>query len=201
MTSPTHALLRHNLSLAAALARSGVKGGQVPGMSPEMQPVIVMADMSQTYSGEPLEARGLAGQITTAIPAGERAYLRITSAAPGGIVLEYLSAVTVNALGTAVFVDILEVPPTPSAFENPCEVLQIGGALAVGEVFEGSTLDPPSGAGEMELNPAVGEGPAVRVYVPPGLQLVVFSGLQSLGGLAMSFRAMWREIPAPIGLP
>lgn len=201
MSSPPSALLRHNLSIADALARSGIKGGIVPGFDASVQPVVVMANMSQTYSGEPLEARGLAGQIGTVIPLNERAYVRVQALAPGGIVVEYLSAATRNALSTACFVDVLEVPPTPSAFENPCTVVQCGGALALSTVFEGSTLDPPSGAGELELSPALGNEPVLRVYVPSGSNLVLFSGVQSLGGLEIEFRTFWREIPAPIGLP
>jgi len=199
MTSPP--FLRHNLSIAEALSRSGVKGGVIPQFRGDVQPVMVLADLSDSYSGEPLEARGLVGGEHTGIPAGFRAFARMQSLAPGGTVVEFADF-SVNSFSLLAFVDITE-ELVAGLVESERVVLQCGGAVASNRVFSGWTAAAVSGAGPMFIGGTTGGGTTLdlRIYVPSGSLLYFFASSLSTGGDNLNFRFLWREVPAGIGLP
>jgi len=194
--------IRHNLSVSDALARAGVKGGKVPQFNDSIQPVVILANMAQSYSGEPLEARGLGGRDGAANPPGVRGWARLSSRAPGGLVIESLQVFYMGgfAADPTVFVDIVPELPVPAATEAIVPIVQAGGALTNAEMAVGYTTSFTSGTGGIDLQ-EVGSKELLRIYVPGGSHLVVWSVQVALGGEWIRTRFLWREIPAPIALP
>lgn len=193
--------IRHNLSISDALARSGVKGGQIPQFLQGVQPVIILANFSQTYSGEPLEGRGIAADLAPACPIGQRSYVRLHSFSPGGLVIENLSAVDpAFPFATQTWLDIVDEIPAGTTFEAAAQVLQSGGTPAVSDVFHGHTTAVPSGAGPMD-NVVFNPQALIRMYVPNGTMLWVITDAVSDGTQRLGWRFVWREIPAPIAGP
>jgi len=186
--------IRHNLSVGDALARSGVKGGHVPDYANSIQPVIVVANFSNTYSGEPLEGRGLSGR-NESVPNGERFVYMLVCKAVGGLVVERMIIQGLGASGG--WIDILD-GPVATITQGPAFVLQIGGAVAVSDSLSGTTFELPTGVGPVDLS-FLGVLDENRVYVPPGKTLHVFSDV--VGPFNAEFEIAWREIPAAIGLP
>lgn len=206
---------RHTLNVSEARRRAGVKGGEQPGLGNTMQPVIIMADFSSTYSGEPLEGRRVfAGRVESIpLPAGRRGYVEIRAQSAGGIVIEFFQC-SVNgftdgsAVTGTVFVDIL--PDTPGTFTpvgaDPFPSLDCGAIPTTTFMRGGWTTASSSGAGPTDLAgltvfTAVG-GPASHLYVPPGSIFACFtSGVTLNASNFMFISAGVREIPVQIGQP
>jgi len=195
---------RHNFSISEALARGGVKGGPIPAIVSNVQPVIVMADVSQSYSGEPLEGRGaVAAQSSTTLPAGPvtRAFLRIESRSVGGVVIEDIFAQG-NIGSTAVFLDII---PTEALFareEVEKEILSCGGAAIFSRYFDGRANTPVTGSGPFSFGLTLGARTPFRAFIPPGSSFVAYAAdLAGAGNGGISGQIVFREIPQSIGLP
>ena len=189
--------IRHNLSIGEAMSRAGVKGGRIPDFANSIVPVMLVANFSNTYSGEPLEARGVAGR-SEGTAAGQRALIRLHSLAPGGIVVERLIILGFGANGG--WLDVLN-EAVPTTVEAEAFVLDVGGADAVSRVITGDTVEVGTGAGPIDLS-YLGVLDASRVYVPPGSILTIVAQDAAGGGLGpWDWQMIWREIPAPIALP
>lgn len=195
----------HTLSLGAILRASGVKGGEQPLIAAgTMVPVMVMADFSSSFSGEPLEARLVVGDADTVTDATDHGWFRIDSRGPGGIIVE---AVTIASTVGGAFVDRVPTDQIPApSFERVAAQVQTGGLTGLSQSFIGRTTAPPQGAGPLDLSTFFGFAAVYqalhRVWVPSGSSLIFIS--QGVGnGIPQQWNpvAVYREIPAAIGLP
>lgn len=191
-------VLRHNLSIAQAFARSGVKGGAIPQFAGSVQPVMVMADFSESYSGVPIEARGFAGGVSPLTPGVERAVVLLRVIAAGGALVENLHAVAQGS-DPSVWLDVSEQIPTMSV-ENPAAQIEVGGAPTTSDATEGYSTDAPSGVRSDFGGGLTGANPLQRLYVPSGAALILMSNLTGPSA-SIVWRLLWREIGAAIQGP
>lgn len=199
MTSP------HTLGLSEALRVSGIKSGVVPGIEGSIQPVMVLADFSATYTAEPFEARAITADRVTLTPNGvRRFYFELLSAAPGGLVVEYLQAL--QQLGTGgsnlFHLDVLATPPAGTT-KVDAKTVGVGGRPTSSLAYMGYTDALPTGIGPLALDTfSQAQLVGTRVFVPPGQRLVLTGVFAFAGGTPEFFvTVVWREIPQPLGEP
>lgn len=187
---------RHTLGISSALARSGVKGGTIPGFSQDVQQVVILADFSSSYSGSPVEGRALAAsQLLIGI--GNRGFIEFSSQAQGGCVFESVS-VFFSGSGGNVFLDVTTVPVIPFGATIPLLKVDTGGTPTFSTGILGATNDVPTGVGPIDLSVFGAAFPLARIYTPPGSFLRMIS--DAVGPLFIECALHWREIPTGIGV-
>lgn len=192
-----------NLGLATALDRLGLKQADFP----DLTPVLVVADISQTVSSELLEARRQSVFLIGAI-AAQFSVAVLYARSPGGLVVESLFAAVNGAAPPAIGLPHVRlqvlVTPQIGALVN---VIDIGGLPGVSITRANSQaaaqITPAGGSSALICanNPAGqvfwAQAPA-RIYVPPASALVCQPDVQNSD---LMFSVVWRELADIQGVP
>jgi len=189
----------------------GVQGGSIPGLAPGgMVPTIQLGDLSRNFAAEVFERRGFWGEQLTEFTVGDVASLVLASRAPGGIVIENLTArqdTTHNGNFGEQGFHVLRTDSPPSGLS-----ILAGDALPVGGGTPNSEPSKSSYAAGwysaypetqfvydgFKLNP-------LTWWIPPGSFLVVSQARYRISAIGISVvsyvELTWREIPEIQGVP
>jgi hypothetical protein len=176
-----------------------------------MVPTIQLGDLSKNFAAEVFEKRGFWGDIINEFTVGDVAALVLTSRAPGGVVIENISAqqdpVHVGNFGAEGFyvlrtttlppivATLLTSPPLPVGGGTPNSEVQrysfsAGWQSSIVEtqfVYEGFKLHP------------------LTWWIPPGAFLIIAQAKYRISpvGIAVAsyIELTWREIPEIQGVP
>jgi hypothetical protein len=209
MPTPLHPNQPTNIGLANALTRLGSGNASLLDFH-AISPVMVVADLSKTLSGELIEARAIAAHSY----AGGANYrgIHLLSKSAGGLVVEFLRWVVsiVGAGSTTPSVTLIR-PITPLAGVNPIDRVDAGGVATVSEIAGFSQAgNPEIGADQDAIlqspfaynYPGIG-GPndrfwgelPSRLYVPPGESVYLYTFPTQYAEFLMT----WRELEDPQG--
>lgn len=177
-----------SLNVFEGLRRLGITGGQGLTMAGELQPTLLVSDLSRQVPG-PVEPRGFVG--ANVLPgAGTRGAIQIESLAPGGIFIECIAlrpfnpAVADNVHLSRSTTDLALPVANASDFGgDPVDSTPTAGQTAVAAF--GPTL--PLSAGFESLAFALG------LFVPNG-QFFTMMNSQTVDRLDAA--VVWRELPA-----
>jgi hypothetical protein len=196
-----------NLGLSDALSRiGGFRTPTLPSLLDGVQPVIIYGDVSKSVASEVFEARAMTG-VTDATAFG----IEISSAAPGGMLIEEIDATlsTGGGVAGASALLALNVSDTSGAVLIQ-KKLDIGGAPTVGLVrkmtgaFTGSGLQ----SGALTFDPKILSGTTLimgvqnrtRIWIQPGAFLQIAPITLFLIN-SISLHVTWRELADVQGQP
>ena len=195
----------HTLGLSEALRVAGIKGGVVPGIEESIQPVMILADFSKTYTAEPFEARAICADMVSWLGNGvKRFYFELLAVSHGGLVVEYLSALQQGTVtgGLLHYIDVADEPPGTPA-KAAAKQRSIGGRDTVSLAYIGTSDALADGVGPIDIS-TFSQAALIgsRLYVGPGRRMIVTGEFAFLGGTAQGFvTCVWREIPHHLGEP
>jgi len=173
----------------------------------QLTPVIVMADMAQSFSPEQFQARGVSSIIGD-FANDEFGTCELRSLGAGGIVIERLEVSTESDAVAAEDQTQLFLGTTPETIVSPVvpEILQIGGENARSTVVGGHTV-----AGHTPIGVQV-QFPIVRNdisfgrfeipfnwFIAPGQFFVVQNNAGPANAGTLTVNIQWREIPQARG--
>jgi hypothetical protein len=196
-----------NFGLVDALDRIGFKGPLLPSADRGIQPVMVIADISQSVSSEIVEARRIASVSLAPQPGNFSSYV-IFSRSPGGLVVEHLAVEVDQGTVFPPFVRVQVVANPPVGGPGSGLFTDLGGRAGSSiPIYQVSAVAPivpgANGCGGILCFTMIagtlwkGEAPA-RVYVPPGSALIVCTDAVNA---AFGAQVVWRELADIQGVP
>jgi len=173
----------------------GVKGGTVPSVDlSSYQPVMVMADFSDTISSEPVEARALGGaNLIVSVP--RLAHFQLQAVGGGGLIIESLVMKTTQStmpVGHSIFANVIN---TPAITGTTITTIEIGGR-ETNSIFIGDARVQavPGDYAFLFSSNSLGtfDATGLRIFVPPGK---FFHIINDISGENTRILMTWRELP------
>lgn len=202
MTFPT------TLSLSRAYARLGVRSRLQPEYrTSPMQPVIMVADISNTFAPEAIEARVVWATIhQNTGPPGPPASannFQVQARGAGGLVIEHLEVLSsVAVLATYVAIVANDWGGFPAPIWTAIDNVNIGGDPVASVAQRGQdSLWPVGSTPRVVWNASHFIMPSDRTYIPAGAYLQVQATLAAVGAFDTEFLCVAREIPEMLGAP